>query len=121
RPEFFGLDGRDKLKGLPERLRGTDELHTTWEFFTPWFRDAQRHALGLEWNDWFWVLYGGAGTIGYDRAVFREVGEYIPDLGVGFETGFRFRSHQVFLSAIVAHALHDLGGLEAHVSVKSSR
>ena len=41
--EFFRLDGRENLKGLSERLRGTEEIHTTWEYFFPWFLDAD-HA-----------------------------------------------------------------------------
>lgn len=119
RPEFFALDGRDNLRGLDARRRGTQELHTTWEFFTPWFLDDERRALGLTWQDWYWVLYGGLGTIGFDDDVYGDFDEYIPDLGIGFESSVRLKNHTFFLAGIVAHALHEEGGLEAHLSVKS--
>ncbi|MGH9381342.1 MAG: hypothetical protein ACRD2Z_12110 [Thermoanaerobaculia bacterium] len=119
RPEFFSLDGRDRLRGLDGRFRGTEEIHSTWEFFTPWFLDADRRALGLTWQDWYWVLYGGVGTIGFDDDVYGDFDEYIPDLGIGFESSVRLKNHTFFLAGIVAHALHEEGGLEAHLSVKS--
>lgn len=119
RPELFSLDGRDNLRGLDSRRRGTQELHTTWEFFTPWFLDDERRALGLTWRDWYWVLYGGLGTIGFDEDVFSDFDEYIPDLGIGFESSVRLKNYTFFLAGIVAHALHEEGGLEAHLSVKS--
>lgn len=119
RPEFFALDGRDNLRGLDARSRGTEEVHTTWEFFTPWFLDDQRRALGLTWQDWYWVLYGGVGTIGFDNDVYGDFDEYIPDLGIGFESSVQLKDHTFFLAGIVAHALHEEGGLEAHLSVKS--
>lgn len=119
RPEFFGLDGRDNLRGLDARRRGTEEVHTTWEFFTPWFLDDRRRALGLTWQDWYWVLYGGVGTIGFDNDVYGDFDEYIPDLGIGFESSVQLKNHTFFLAGVVAHALHEEGGLEAHLSVKS--
>lgn len=119
RPEFFSLDGRDNLRGLDARRRGTEEVHTTWEFFTPWFLDDDRRALGLSWQDWYWILYGGAGTIGFDDDVYGDLEEYVPDLGIGFESSVQLKDHTFFLAGIVAHALHEEGGLEAHLSVKS--
>ena len=121
RNELFRLDGRENLKGLSEGLRGTHELHTTWELFLPWFLDRSHRALGLEWNNWYWVLYGGVGNIGFDTGTFLEPSDYIPDVGVGFESSFRLRKYQFFLSGLLAHALNGQGDVEARVSVKSYR
>ena len=62
--EFFRLDGRENLKGLSERLRGTEQLHTTWEYFFPWFLDAHHDFLKLDWQNWYWILYAGSGDGG---------------------------------------------------------
>ena len=121
RNEFFRLDGRDNLKGLDVRLRGTEELHTTWEYFFPWFLGADRKFIKLNWQNWYWILYGGVGTIGLDRDVFTDFDRYIPDVGVGFESSFNLRKYRFFLSGIVAQALKGDGGVEARVSVKSYR
>lgn len=119
RPEFFQLDGRDNLKGIDERLRGTEELHTTWEYFVPWFVDQRRRALKLDWTNWYWVLYSGIGTIGFDRDVLTDTDGYIPDVGFGFEASVERRNYTFFLAAVVAHALDETGGLEAKISVKT--
>lgn len=119
RDEFFRLDGRDRLKGLKEKRGGTEELHTTWEYFFPWFLDANRDFLHLQWQNWYWILYAGAGTAGYDRKVYTDLGTYIPDAGIGFESSFRLRKYSFFLSGIVAQALKGKGGVEARISVKS--
>ena len=121
RGEFFRLDGRDNLKGLDVRLRGTEEIHTTWEYFFPWFLGADRKFIKLNWQNWYWILYGGVGTIGLDRDVFTEFDNYIPDVGIGFESSFNLRKYRFFLSGIVAQALKGDGGVEARVSVKSYR
>lgn len=120
--ELFRLDGRENLKGVKDRLRGTEQLHTTLEFFVPWFLDSQRRALGIEWNNWYWILYGGVGTVGFDRDVFTELGDYVPDVGVGFETSFRIKKkYTFFLSGLVAQALNGQGEPEARLSIKSYR
>lgn len=122
RSEFFRLDGRENLKGIADRMPGLEELHTTWEYFFPWFLDASRDFLRLEWQNWYWVLYGGFGTVGFDREVYTDFDTYVPDAGIGFESSFRLRrKYRFFLSGIVAQALKGDGGVEARVSVKSYR
>jgi hypothetical protein len=120
RGEFFSLSGRDNLRGLKSSTEpGTEELHTTFEYFFPWFLDANRDFLHLQWQNWYWILYTGAGTVGFDRKVYTDLGTYIPDAGLGFETSFKLKKYGFFLSGIVAHALKGNGGVEARVSVKS--
>jgi len=119
--EYFRLDGRENLKGLDERMRGTEEFHTTWEYFFPWFLNANHDFLKLKWQNWYWILYAGAGTVGFDREIYTDSSSYIPDVGVGFESSFALRKYQFFLSGIVAQALKGEGGVEARISVKSYR
>lgn len=121
RDELFRLDGRDNLKGLPDERRGTHELHTTGELFLPWFEDEERRGLGVDWHTWYWILYGGYGAIGYERDDLAHAGNYVSDLGIGFEASFRLRDHTFFLSAIVAQALEQEGGPEARLAIKSYR
>jgi hypothetical protein len=119
--EYFRLDGRDQLKGMSERMRGTEILYTTWELFFPWFLREDRHFLKLDWQNWYWILYAGAGTVGFDSKIYKDFGSYVPDLGVGFESSLRLSKYRFFLSGIVAQALKGSGGVEARVSVKSYR
>ncbi|MFL6292414.1 MAG: hypothetical protein ACJ759_16095 [Thermoanaerobaculia bacterium] len=119
--EFFRLDGRENLKGVDEKLRGTEEIHTTWEYFFPWFLGQDRRFLKLNWSNWYWILYGGIGNVGLERDIYTDFGEYIPDAGIGFESSFNLRKYRFFLSGIVAQALKGDGGVEARVSVKSYR
>lgn len=121
RAELFRLDGRDSLKGVGERIRGTEQLYTTWELFTPWFLDEDRPALGLHWQNWYWVFYAGFGTTGFDPEVYSDLGGYYPDLGIGFESSFRFRKYTFFLSGVVAQAFRGDGDVEAKLSIKSYR
>ncbi|MFP3940036.1 MAG: hypothetical protein ACLF0P_07005 [Thermoanaerobaculia bacterium] len=119
REEFFRLDGRDNLKGLDERLRGTEELHTTWELVFPWFVDEPREAIRLDWTNWYWVLYAGAGTIGFERDVYTELEDYVTDFGAGFEASFELRDYEFFLSALVAQAFNAEGGVQLRLSLKT--
>lgn len=121
RTDFFRLDGRDNLRGLDQGLRGTNELHTTFELFLPWFQDAERRALGLDWKTWYWILYGGVGAVGFDTSALTDTGSYIQDLGVGFEAAFELRGYSFFVAGIVAHALGDEGALKTRLSIKSYR
>jgi hypothetical protein len=121
RSEAFNIDGRENLKGVRDRTRGTDELFTTWEYFFPWFLDKERPFLHLNWENWYWVLYTGYGTIGLNHRVYTDFSSYYPDLGIGFESSFRLRRYRFFLSGIVAQALKGNGSLEARISVKSYR
>lgn len=119
--EYFRLDGRERLKGLSERMRGTDVLYTTWELIFPWFLRENRRFLKLDWQNWYWILYAGAGTVGNDGKIYTDLSSYIPDAGIGFESSLRLRKYRFFLSGIVAQALQGSGGVEARVSVKSYR
>lgn len=119
--EYFRLDGRERLKGVSERLRGTDILYTTWELFVPWFLRENRRFLKLDWQNWYWILYAGAGNAGNDSKIYTDFSSYIPDVGVGFESSLRLRKYRFFLSGIVAQALQGGGGVEARISVKSYR
>jgi hypothetical protein len=97
-------------------------VHTTWEYFFPWFLNARHRALKLDWQNWYWILYAGVGTVGVDRDVYADFGDYVPDAGVGFESSFQLsRKYTFFLSGIVAQALKGEGGVEARISVKSYR
>lgn len=119
REEFFRLDGRDNLKGLNEKLRGTDEIQNTWELVFPWFVGKSYKRLWLQWENWYWVLYGGVGNIGFDRDVFTQLGDYIYDAGTGFEASFRLRDFEFFLSGLVAEAFNTEGGVQLRLSLKS--
>lgn len=119
REEFFRLDGRDNLKGLDERRRGTEEVHTTWELVYPWFVGEDHERLRLHWKNWYWVLYGGVGTIGFDRDVLTEADDYVSDLGVGFEASFRLRDYEFFLSGLVAQAFNAEGDVKVRLALKS--
>lgn len=119
REEFFRLDGRDNLKGLDERLRGTEELHTTWELVFPWFVDEPHEALRLTWNNWYWVLYAGAGTIGFERDVYTELEDYVVDAGAGFEASFQLRDYEFYLNALLAQAFNAEGGAQLRLSLKT--
>jgi len=118
---FFQLTGRDGLLGYKDRRHGTEVLLTTWEYFMPWFIEKTHHFLWLDWDNWYWVLYGGYGTLGFDKKVYAELSGYVPDAGVGFESSVRLRKYRFFLSAIVAQALKGNGGVEARISIKSYR
>jgi hypothetical protein len=119
--DFFQLTGRDNLLGYKDRRHGTETLLTTWEYFMPWFIETTHHFLWLDWDNWYWVLYGGYGTLGFDKKVFTQLSGYVPDAGVGFESSVRLSKYRFFLSAILAQALKGRGGVEARLSVKSYR
>ncbi len=121
RSEAFSIDGRENLKGVRDDTLGTDALFTTWEYFFPWFIDTNHHALRLDWDNWYWVLYAGYGTIGLSHRIYTDLSSYYPDTGVGFEASCRFGKYRFFLSGIVAQALKGSGGPEARFSVKSYR
>jgi hypothetical protein len=121
RADAFRLDGREYLKGLDDRRRGLEQLLTTWEYFFPWFLESHRNFLRLDFQNWYWIVYTGLGTLGFDRKVYTDFATYVPDAGVGFESSFSLRKYRFFLSGIVAQALKGNGGLEARISVKSYR
>lgn len=125
RYELFKLGGRDALKGVRDtRSRGTDEIHLSNEYFVPVFRNEERKFLRATFTNLFGVVYLGAGTVGLDSSVFTEIGDYVFDGGLGFETSLRVRDYDVLLSAIYARTLQApaaLEGDEIRLSVRTSR
>jgi hypothetical protein len=119
---YFNLGGIDDMKGVSDTLLGTEELYSTWEFFTPWFLGENRHFLQMDWQNFYWVAYAGVGTIGFDRKVYTQFNQYIPDTGLGFESSARAGKYRFFISGIVARALKaGAGKLEARLSIRSYR
>ena len=121
RSEAFSIEGRENLKGVKDSDLGTELLFTTWEYFFPWFLQSHHRFVRLDWQNWYWVLYAGYGTVGLERKIYTDFSTYIPDAGIGFEASFSLRKYTFFLSGIVAQALKGNGGLEARLSVKSYR
>jgi hypothetical protein len=122
RSEFLSLNGRESLKGVSDSLTGTEELLTTWELFVPWFLEEHRSFLRADWQNWYWIFYAGAGTIGFKREVYKDLGEYIPDAGIGFESSFGLgKKYRFFVSGIVARAFKGAGGFETRVLIRSYR
>jgi hypothetical protein len=121
RSEAFNIEGRENLKGVDDSELGTELLFTTWEYFFPWFLQSHHRFLRLDWQNWYWVLYAGYGTVGLERSIYTDFSTYIPDAGIGFEASFSLRKYTFFLSGIVAQALKGNGGIEARLSVKSYR
>ncbi len=119
REEFFRLDGRDNLKGLDHSLSGTDEIHGTWEVLFPWFVGESRPALKLDWRNWYWVFYTGAGTVGFDRQVVGQLGDYVKDVGFGFESSFRLKNYRFFFSGLLAQSFNVEGGPNVRFALKS--
>jgi hypothetical protein len=119
--DFFTIGGADNLKGLSNNLIGTQELHTTWELFTPWFLGQHYNFLHLDWQSWYWILYAGAGTIGFTSNVYTNLAAYIPDTGFGFESSVRLWRYRFFLSGILARPLKGTNHVEARLSVRTYR
>jgi len=119
--DFFNIGGADNLKGLSNNLIGTQELHTTWELFTPWFLGQHHNVLHLDWQSWYWILYAGAGTIGFTSRVYDDLSAYIPDVGFGFESSVQLWRYRFFLSSIVARPLKGSHHVEARLSVRTYR
>ena len=118
-PELFRLDGRNALKGLSGHRRGTEEVHATTELFIPWFAGEDRRALRLRWQEFYGVLYTGAGNVGFDRSIYGRFDDYVLDAGIGFEAAARLRNYSFFLTGIVAGTIRPSGDVKAFLSVKS--
>jgi hypothetical protein len=119
--DVFTIGGADNLKGLSNRIIGTQELHTTWELFTPWFLGQHYNFLHLDWQSWYWILYAGAGTIGLTSKVYTDLAAYIPDAGFGFESSVKIWRYRFFLSGILARPLKGTNHVEARLSVRTYR
>ncbi len=119
RREFFRLDGRQNLKGLKRKVRGTEQLLTAWELLLPWFVDQERDLLRARWQTWYWVVYAGYGTAGFDRSVYSDLESYVADAGFGFQSSFTVKGYRLFLSALLARELASGAAYEFRISVKS--
>lgn len=119
RGEFFRLDGRDNLKGLQDPRRGTEERHATTELFLPWFINSNRTALGVDWDSWYWILYGGYGAIAFDADALSKSSNYLTDVGIGFETSFDLKDYVLFIAGIVAYTLDTDGSVEVRFDIKA--
>jgi hypothetical protein len=119
---YFTLGGIDDMKGVSSNLVGTNELYTTWEFFTPWFIGENRRMLQMDWQNFYWIGYAGLGTIGFSPNAYTQFKSYIPDTGLGFESSARAGKYRFFISGILARALKaGAGKLEARLSIRSYR
>ncbi|MFN7942493.1 MAG: hypothetical protein U0X73_12925 [Thermoanaerobaculia bacterium] len=121
RSEFFHLDGRDNLKGLDDDRLGTQEVHSTVEYFLPWFVDDARRFARLDWETWYWIVYAGVGNAGYRPKIYGAWGDYLLDVGIGFEASFRLRQFTFFWSGVVAQVTNSSGGVVVKFSIKSSQ
>jgi hypothetical protein len=119
--DFFNIGGADNLKGLSNNVIGTQELHTTWELFTPWFLGQHHTVLHLDWQSWYWIFYAGAGTIGVTSRAYTNLAAYIPDAGFGFESSVQLWRYRFFLSSILARPLKGTNHVEARLSVRTYR
>ncbi len=118
REEFFKLNGRENLKGVDEERLGTEELHVTLEYFIPWFENQERHFLKLDWTNWYWILYGGYGTVGFDTEVYGDLDYWIPDAGFGWEASFKVKRTPLFLGFLVAKSLDGEGDPKVRVTLR---
>jgi len=75
----------------------------------------------MDWDNWYWVLYGGYGTVGLSHAVLTDFSTYYPDVGIGFESSFWLYRYRFFISGIVAQALKGNSGVQVRFSLKSYR
>lgn len=124
RYELFKLGGRDQLKGVDSDERGTDELRATSEYFIPVFQNRAYESMGARFRDFFAILYSGAGTAVYETSDLTDTDQWVIDVGVGFEVGFRFRSTDVVLTAIYAEPVHSpdhISGGEFRVAARTAR
>jgi len=119
--EFFNVGGADNLKGLSNNLIGTQELHTTWELYFPWFLGAHHRIIQSDWQSWYWILYAGVGTLGFSSKTYTSFSSYIPDTGLGFESAVRIWKYHFFVSGILARALKGTNHVTARLSVRSYR
>jgi hypothetical protein len=124
RYELFKIGGRDAMKGVDDRNRGTDEIHLSNEFFFPIFRNRDYRTWRIHWNNLYGITYVGGGNVGFDKGVFTDFGDYVFDAGLGFEASATVRDFEVFISAVYAQTIEarpELEGNEIRLSVRTSR
>lgn len=122
RYELFALDSREALRGYRGRERGTNEAHLTTEYAVPFFRDARKNLLGLDWESLYAVGYAGTGNVGDGARVYTAFADYKVDVGAGIESSLSYRRTQVFLSALAAKTVvRGVGGFRFLLSLRSYR
>ncbi|HVT02223.1 MAG TPA: hypothetical protein VHL58_02480 [Thermoanaerobaculia bacterium] len=124
RYEFFKLGGRDALKGVDDRNRGSDEIHLSNELFVPVFRNRSHRFFGTRWNSLYGTGYVGTGSVGFSSKTFTQISDYVVDAGVGFEANLTVRNYDVYLTTVYAQTVRapqDLKGHEIRFSVRTSR
>jgi len=125
RYELFKLGGREALKGIKDRLRGSDEIHLTGEYFVPIFRNRDYQTWVLHWTTLYGIGYLGAGNLGFDPEVLTKVGDYVVDAGVGVEAALAVRDLDVLLTVVYARPFTGVerlrGGGEIRFAVRTSR
>lgn len=122
--EYFRIGGRSALKGVDDKIRGSDEIHLSNEIFVPIFRERSHRTWRLEWNDLYGIGYLGGGAVGFGKRVFTGVEDYIYDAGIGFEAGLTVRDYDVFLTMVYAQTIRapeHLDGNEIRFSIRTSR
>lgn len=93
------------------------------EPFSPAARgDRVLRDLPAPGNDLYAIGYAGAGNLGNETAIYRDLRHYKVDAGVGIEAGASYRKYRAFLGALVAKTLvNGVGGFRLLFSLKSYR
>ena len=122
RYELFRLNARDALRGYRGSERGPNEIHVTVEHVVPIYTETSRRFLGLDWTSLYAVGYVGAGNLGNETRIFREVSDYRVDVGVGMETALSWRRYRAFLGAMLAKTVvNGVGGGRFLVTFRTYR
>jgi hypothetical protein len=103
--EFFKLGGRGQLKAVDDNERGSDEIHLTNEYFLPLFRNRDYRLSVTHWHNLYGIGYIGAGSLGFDKKTFTDLGRYVVDAGLGFESSLTVRRYEVYLTMVYARTL----------------
>ncbi|HXI12760.1 MAG TPA: hypothetical protein VNM92_08945 [Thermoanaerobaculia bacterium] len=122
--ELFKLGGRDAMKGVDDKHRGSEELHLSNEFFFPIFRNRNLRTYLLEWNTLYAIGYAGAGSLGFGAKTFTEVNNFVLDGGLGAEASLTVRDYNILLSLLYAKTFkgpEELQGQEIRFAVRTSR
>jgi hypothetical protein len=123
RYELFRLGGRNALKGI-DSGRGTDELHATNEYLKPIFRNRDQRVLGARVNDLYGIVYAGVGASVFHPSDLVDLGNWVVDVGVGFEATVRVRQYSFLVTAIYAEPVvlpEHLKGGELRLSARTLR
>jgi hypothetical protein len=122
RTEFFRIGGRGYLLAVDKKIRGSEQVHLTNEYYVPIFRDRKSRKFSAEWNDVYALVYTGVGSIAFSAGDL--IDNYVVDVGLGFEAALRIRDYDVILSAVFAKTVvapSALEGEELLFSVRTRR